>query len=37
GAHPALRISGRRRLSRLVETVGEPPGDVEAFSLWPRM
>jgi hypothetical protein len=36
GAHPALRISGRRRLSRLVENVGEPPGDVEAFSQWPR-
>ena len=33
GARPALRISGRRRLSRLVENVGEPPGDVEAFSL----
>lgn len=26
GSHPALRISGRRRLSRLVENVGEPPG-----------
>ena len=25
GARPALRISGRRRLSRLVENVGEPP------------
>jgi hypothetical protein len=37
GSHPALRISGRRRLSRLVENVGEPPGDVEAFSLWPRI
>ncbi len=37
GAHPALRISGRRRLSRLVENVGEPPGDVEAFSSWPRI
>jgi hypothetical protein len=37
GAHPALRISGRRRLSRPVENVGEPPGDVEAFSLWPRV
>jgi hypothetical protein len=36
GAHPALRISGRRRLSRLVETVGEPPGNVEAFEQWPR-
>ena len=37
GVHPALRISGRRRLSRLVENVGEPPGDVEAFSMWPRV
>jgi hypothetical protein len=37
GAHPALRISGRRRLSRLVENVGEPPGDVEAFEQWPRI
>jgi hypothetical protein len=36
GSHPALRISGRRRLSRLVENVGEPPGDVEAFTQWPR-
>ena len=37
GTHPALRISGRRRLSRLVENVGEPPGDVEAFEQWPRI
>jgi hypothetical protein len=37
GARPALRISGRRRLSRLVENVGEPPGDVEAFTEWPRV
>jgi hypothetical protein len=37
GAHPALRISGRRRLSRLVENVGEPPGSVEAFEQWPRI
>jgi hypothetical protein len=37
GSHPALRISGRRRLSRLVENVGEPPGDVEAFQQWPRI
>lgn len=36
GAHPALRISGRRRLSRLVENVGEPPDDPAAFSQWPR-
>ena len=37
GARPALRVSGRRRLSRLVENVGEPPGDVEAFSSWPHV
>ena len=37
GSHPALRISGRRRLSRLVENVGEPPGDVDAFQQWPRI
>ena len=37
GAHPALRVSGRRRLSRLVENVGEPPGDDAAFAHWPRI
>ena len=37
GSHPALRISGRRRLSRLVENVGEPPGDVDAVQHWPRI
>jgi hypothetical protein len=37
GAHPALRISGRRRLSRLVENVGEPPDDAEALSQWPHV
>lgn len=37
GTHPALRISGRRRLSRLVENVGEPPGHTEAFLAWPRI
>jgi hypothetical protein len=37
GSHPALRISGRRRLSRLVENVGEPPGNMEAFHQWPRI
>jgi hypothetical protein len=35
GSRPALRISGRRRLSRLVESVGEPPAQPEAFSFWP--
>ena len=37
GSHPALRISGRRRLSRLVENVGEPPGDASALAHWPRI
>lgn len=37
GGRPALRISGRRRLSRLVENVGEPPDDAEAVSRWPRV
>jgi hypothetical protein len=37
GPRPALRISGRRRLSRLVENVGEPPGSAEALSQWPRI
>jgi hypothetical protein len=35
GARPALRISGRRRLSRLVENVGDPPDDPEAKACWP--
>ena len=35
GSHPALRISGRRRLSRLVENVGEPPDDPAALAHWP--
>lgn len=37
GGRPALRISGRRRLSRLVENVGEPPDDADALPLWPRV
>ena len=37
GSHPALRISGRRRLSRLVENVGEPPPNDEAMSSWPQV
>jgi hypothetical protein len=35
GGRPALRISGRRRLSRLVENVGEPPDGADALALWP--
>jgi hypothetical protein len=37
GGRPALRISGRRRLSRLVENVGEHPDGAEALALWPRV
>ena len=37
GSHPALRISGRRRLSRLVENVGEPPAVAGALAQWPRI
>ncbi|OCB28194.1 hypothetical protein A5675_05540 [Mycobacterium malmoense] len=37
GGRPALRISGRRRLSRLVENVGEAPDGVDASSVWPRV
>jgi hypothetical protein len=37
GTHPALRITGRRRLSRLVENVGEPPDDAEALVQWPHL
>ncbi len=37
GTTPALRISGRRRLSRLVENVGEPPDGDEGLACWPRV
>jgi len=37
GTRPALRISGRRRLSRLVENVGEPPDNADALSQWPHI
>lgn len=37
GGRPALRISGRRRLSRLVENVGEPPASAGALAQWPRV
>ena len=37
GGRPALRISGRRRLSRLVENVGEPPDGADAAARWPRV
>lgn len=37
GSRPALRISGRRRLARLVENVGEPPAGPQAAAHWPRV
>jgi hypothetical protein len=37
GARPALRISGRRRLSRLVEMVGDPPDGADAVAAWPQV
>lgn len=37
GSHPALRISGRRRLSRLIENVGEPPSDPAGLANWPTV
>ena len=37
GARPALRITGRRRLSRLAENVGEAPDGAEALAMWPRI
>ena len=36
GAHPALRITGRKRHARLLETVGAPPLDPAAEASWPR-
>jgi hypothetical protein len=37
GASPGLRIVGHRRLLRLVENIGEPPGQREARAAWPRV
>lgn len=37
GARPALRISGRRRLLRLVENVGDAPDGPAAAAAWPRV
>lgn len=37
GSRPALRITGRRRLARLVENVGESPADPQALAQWPRV
>lgn len=35
GASPGLRITGRRRMSRLVENVGQPPENEDARTNWP--
>ncbi|TQC47971.1 hypothetical protein EEB14_17850 [Rhodococcus sp. WS4] len=37
GSGPGLRISGRRRLGRLVESIGEAPGNVDDRTGWPRV
>jgi len=35
GAHPAMRLTGRRRLARLLELVGDPPPGTPADT-WPK-
>lgn len=35
GTNPALRIAGKRRLSRLIESIGEPPDISGAAAHWP--
>ncbi len=35
GGEPALRIAGRRRVTRLVEMVGAPPEEPGAAPFWP--
>jgi hypothetical protein len=35
GANPGLRIAGKRRLTRLIESVGEPPDIPGAAANWP--
>lgn len=37
GTGPGLRVSGRRRLTRLGENIGEPPDDPSARSMWPHV
>jgi len=37
GSSPALRIAGRRRMSRLVENIGAPPRDLDAVAYWPTL
>lgn len=35
GSQPSLRITGRKRRARLLETVGGPPPGAEARAAWP--
>lgn len=37
GSGPGLRISGRRRLGRLVESIGEAPGNLDDRTGWPHV
>ncbi|GAA2056902.1 hypothetical protein [Williamsia deligens] len=37
GSSPALRVAGRRRLTRLVESIGAPPDHPAAFAAWPTV
>lgn len=37
GNQPALRVTGRKRRTRLLETVGGPPNDSEAKAAWPAL
>ncbi|MGU3433063.1 hypothetical protein ACNHUS_08590 [Actinomycetes bacterium M1A6_2h] len=37
GTTPALRITGRRRLTRLLENIGDPPPGAENAGGWPRV
>ncbi|MBT0567122.1 hypothetical protein [Williamsia sp. CHRR-6] len=35
GPHPALRIAGRRRMNRLMESIGAPPDGERSHQYWP--
>lgn len=37
GHHPALRIAGKRRLTRLLESIGDPPSVPGAAEHWPTL
>lgn len=36
GSSPGLRVTGRKRLTRLVENIGAPPDDPGAWEVWPH-